>query len=44
MEIDLVRPPVVVVLGATAAQALFGSGFSVTRDHGRFVDSPAPPR
>ncbi len=36
-EIDLVRPAVVVCLGATAAQALLGSAFRVTRQRGQFV-------
>jgi uracil-DNA glycosylase len=36
-EISVVRPLVVVALGATAAQALFGKAFRVTRDRGRFV-------
>jgi uracil-DNA glycosylase len=36
-EIAAVRPQVVVALGATAAQALFGKGFRVTRDRGRLV-------
>jgi uracil-DNA glycosylase family 4 len=39
-EIALVRPRVVVCLGATAAQALLGAQFRVTRDRGRFVPSP----
>jgi uracil-DNA glycosylase len=36
-EINIVAPHVVVALGATAAQALFGKAFRVTRDRGRFV-------
>jgi len=36
-EIDVVRPAVVVCLGATAAQALLGPSFRVTRQRGRFV-------
>jgi uracil-DNA glycosylase len=36
-EIRAVAPLVVVALGATAAQGLFGKGFRVTRDRGRFV-------
>jgi DNA polymerase len=39
-ELAAVRPKVVVALGATAAQALFGKAFRVTRDRGR----PLPPR
>ncbi|MBV8120924.1 MAG: UdgX family uracil-DNA binding protein [Alphaproteobacteria bacterium] len=36
-EIKAIAPSVVVALGATAAQGLFGSAFRVTRDRGRFV-------
>jgi uracil-DNA glycosylase family protein len=36
-EISVVKPRVVVALGATAAQALFGKAFRVTRDRGRLV-------
>jgi uracil-DNA glycosylase len=42
-EIDLIRPPVLVCLGATAAQALFGREFRVTRDRGRPVPSSLAP-
>ena len=34
-ELDALHPRVVVLLGATAAQAVFGSGFRVTRERGR---------
>jgi uracil-DNA glycosylase len=43
MEIELVRPNVIVCLGATAGQALFGSRFSVTRERGRFLASNHAP-
>jgi DNA polymerase len=36
-EIAAVRPQIVVALGATAAQALFGKNFRVTRERGRLV-------
>jgi uracil-DNA glycosylase family protein len=36
-EISVVKPRVIVALGATAAQALFGRAFRVTRDRGRLV-------
>jgi DNA polymerase len=36
-EISVVKPRIVVALGATAAQALFGKKFRVTRDRGRPV-------
>ncbi len=42
-EIALIRPKVLVCLGATAAQALLGSDFRVTELRGRFVHSPLAP-
>jgi DNA polymerase len=36
-EIDVLRPDVIVALGATAAQALLGRSVRVTRDRGRFL-------
>src|SRR5207244_5438611 len=36
-EIAAVKPRIIVALGATAAQALFGRAFRVTRDRGRPV-------
>lgn len=42
-EIALVRPRVIVCLGATAAQALLGRGFKVTQQRGTFVESPLAP-
>jgi uracil-DNA glycosylase family protein len=42
-EINLVKPEVLVCLGATAAQALLGSEFSVNRRRGEFVESPLAP-
>jgi DNA polymerase len=38
-EIAVVRPEVIVCLGATAAQALLGSGFRVTRQRGQVIAS-----
>jgi DNA polymerase len=43
-EIGVVKPEVLVCLGATAAQALLGPKFRVTRQRGAFVDSPLAPR
>jgi DNA polymerase len=43
-EISVVKPQVVVALGATAAQALFGRAFRVTRDRGRLVPFALAPR
>jgi uracil-DNA glycosylase len=42
-EIAVVRPEVLVCLGATAAQSLLGKNFSVKRRRGEFVDSPLAP-
>jgi DNA polymerase len=42
-EIALVRPIVLVCLGATAAQALLGRGFRVSQQRGTFVDSTLAP-
>jgi uracil-DNA glycosylase len=42
-ELAAVRPRVIVCLGATAAQALLGSKFRVTRQRGQFVESPLAP-
>jgi uracil-DNA glycosylase family protein len=43
MEIELVRPEIIVCLGATAGQALFGSTFSVTRERGLWLKSRYAP-
>jgi DNA polymerase len=43
-ELEVVKPEVVVCLGATAAQALLGRNFSVLRHRGEFVDSPITAR
>jgi DNA polymerase len=42
-EITLVKPRVIVCLGATAAQALLGKGFRLTRHRGEFIESPLAP-
>jgi len=39
-ELDAVRPRGLVVLGATAGKALYGSGFRVTLARGRVMDGP----
>jgi uracil-DNA glycosylase len=36
-ELEALRPAVVVLLGATAAQAILGSAFRVTRDRGKVL-------
>ena len=43
-ELAVVRPDVLVCLGATAAQALLGRAFKVSRQRGEFVVSPLAPR
>jgi DNA polymerase len=40
-EILVVQPPVIVCLGATAAQSLLGHQFRITRQRGKFFD-PSP--
>ena len=42
-EIELLKPEVIVALGATAARVLVGPSFRVSRQHGEFVDSPLAP-
>src|SRR5712692_5901346 len=39
-ELRLVKPKLVVAMGATAAQAIFGPGFRVTRERGKVLASP----
>ena len=43
-EVALVRPRVLVCLGATAAQALIGRSFKVSKQRGEFVPSSLAPR
>jgi uracil-DNA glycosylase family protein len=42
-EIKILQPEVIVCLGATAAQALLGRDFRVSRQRGTFVSSPLAP-
>ena len=42
-ELEAVRPNVLVLMGATAAQALLGRQFRVTKDRGRPVESDLAP-
>jgi DNA polymerase len=42
-EIELIRPLVLIAMGSTAAQALFGRQTLVTRDHGLPVPSSRVP-
>jgi DNA polymerase len=43
-EIAVVKPQVLVCLGATAAQALLGRSFRVSKQRGQLVASPLAPR
>jgi len=42
-EVELVKPEVLVCLGATAAKALLGPSFKVTKQRGEFVESELAP-
>jgi uracil-DNA glycosylase len=42
-ELARIKPEVLVLLGATAAQAILGRTFRVTQRRGEFVDSPLAP-
>jgi uracil-DNA glycosylase family protein len=42
-EIDEVKPQVIVLLGATAAQALMGKDFRITKSRGQFLESRLAP-
>jgi uracil-DNA glycosylase family protein len=42
-ELAVIRPQVIVCLGATAAQAVIGRQFRVSRQRGEFVPSPLAP-
>ena len=42
-EIGLVKPKVIVCLGATAAQALLGPQFRVSKQRGQFIESTLAP-
>jgi DNA polymerase len=43
-ELRLVKPKLLVCLGATAAQAIFGPSFRVTRERGKVLSSKVAPR
>jgi uracil-DNA glycosylase family 4 len=44
VEIALIRPKIIVCLGATAAQSVFGSDYRVTKERGQFVEHPWAPQ
>lgn len=43
-ELRIVRPRLVVAMGATAAKAIFGPGFRVRRERGKVLSSKLAPR
>ena len=43
-ELRIVKPKLVVAMGATAAQTFFGPGFRVTRERGKVLSSKLAPR
>ena len=43
VELSLVKPRILVCLGAVAAQALLGRAFKVSAERGRFVESSLAP-
>jgi len=42
-EIGLLKPKIIVCLGATAAQTLLGPKFKVSKQRGQFIESPLAP-
>lgn len=42
-EVTVLKPDILVCLGATAAQALLGKAFSVTHQRGQWIESPLAP-
>ena len=42
-EISLLKPTIIVCLGATAAQSLLGPQFRVTKQRGQFIESTLAP-
>jgi len=43
-ELQIVRPRVLVCLRSTAAKAIFGSAFRLTRERGKVLQSESAPR
>lgn len=39
-ELKVVRPKLIVCLGATAAQSIFGAAFRITKERGKLIDDP----
>jgi DNA polymerase len=42
-ELDVIKPDILVLLGATAAQAVFGSSFRVSQERGKVLQNPLAP-
>ena len=42
-ELELIKPQIIVCLGATAAQSLMGPKFKVTTERGKFFETPWAP-
>jgi len=42
-EVEVLKPRVVVLLGATAAQAILGASFRVTRERGKVISGSIAP-
>jgi DNA polymerase len=43
-ELSLIQPEIIVCLGATAAQSVFGNDYRLTKERGQFVNHPWAPR
>jgi DNA polymerase len=39
-ELDLLKPKILVCMGATAAQSILGKGVLITKDRGKFIEGP----
>ena len=42
-ELEVVRPKIVVCMGATAAQSVLGKSVRVTKERGKFIESDSGP-
>jgi DNA polymerase len=42
-ELQVIQPKIVVCMGATAAQAVFGKPVAITKQRGKFIESDARP-
>lgn len=43
-EMELIKPKVIVCLGATAAQSILGRNYRLTKEHGKFIEHEWAPR